>query len=88
LCMFSHLSADYSKVVAHLMSNSFEGHPCCIHANYLPFLCFWFSPLYHADWEWIIFLKHRTYIPKFEAWIYWMLNNAREAWFTCMTSRY
>jgi hypothetical protein len=32
--------ADYSIVVAHLTSNSFEGHPCCMHANYLPSLCF------------------------------------------------
>jgi hypothetical protein len=27
-CVFSHQSADYSIVVAHLTSNSFEGHPC------------------------------------------------------------
>jgi hypothetical protein len=33
-CVFSHQSADYSIVVAHLTSNSFEGHPCCMHANY------------------------------------------------------
>ena len=37
---FSHQSADYSIVVAILTSNSFEGHPCCIHADYVPFLCF------------------------------------------------
>jgi hypothetical protein len=41
LCVFPHQSADYSIVVAHLTSNSFEGHPCCMHADYLPFLCFW-----------------------------------------------
>jgi hypothetical protein len=40
LCVFSHQSADYSGVVAHMMSNSFEGHPCCMHADYLPSLCF------------------------------------------------
>ena len=40
--------------------NSFEGHPCCMHADYLPPLCFWYSPSYHAYWEWIFFLKHRT----------------------------
>jgi hypothetical protein len=40
LCVFSHQSADYSIVVAHLTSNSFEGHPSCMHADYLPFLCF------------------------------------------------
>jgi hypothetical protein len=34
LCVFSHQSADYSIVVAHLTSNSFEGHPCCMHADY------------------------------------------------------
>ena len=60
LCVFSHQSADYSIVVAHLTSNSFEGHPCCMHADYLPSLCFWYSPSYHAYWEWIIFWKHRT----------------------------
>jgi hypothetical protein len=53
LCAFSHQSADYSIVVAHLTSNSFEGHPCCIHADYLPSLCFWYSPSYLAYWEWI-----------------------------------
>jgi hypothetical protein len=53
LCVFSHQSADYSIVVAHLTSNSFEGHPCCMHADYLPSLCFWYSPSYHAYWEWI-----------------------------------
>ena len=40
LCLFSHQSTDYIIVVAHLMSNSFEGHPCCMYANYLPSLCF------------------------------------------------
>jgi hypothetical protein len=29
-------------VVAHLTSNSFEGHPCCMHADYFPSLCFWY----------------------------------------------
>jgi hypothetical protein len=57
LCVFSHQSADYSIVVAHLTSNSFEGHPCCMHADYLPSLCFWYSPSCHAYWEWIIFFK-------------------------------
>jgi hypothetical protein len=60
LCVFSHQSADYSILVAHLTFNRFEGHPCCMHADYLPSLCFWYSPSYHAYWEWIIFLKHRT----------------------------
>jgi hypothetical protein len=60
LCVFSHQWADYSIVVAHLTSNSFEGHPCCMHVDYLPSLCFWYSPSYHAYWEWIHFLKHRT----------------------------
>jgi hypothetical protein len=41
LCAFSHQSADYSIVVARLTSNSVEGHPCCMHANYLPSLCFY-----------------------------------------------
>jgi hypothetical protein len=36
--VFSHQSADYSIVVAHLTSNSFERHPCCMHADYLPSL--------------------------------------------------
>jgi hypothetical protein len=40
LCVFSHQSADYSIVVAHLTSNSFEGHPCCMHAEYLSSMCF------------------------------------------------
>ena len=40
VCVFSHQSADYSLVVAYLTSNSFEGHPCCMHADYLPSLCF------------------------------------------------
>ena len=40
MCLFSHQSADYSIVVAHLTSNSFEGHPCCMHADYLPSVCF------------------------------------------------
>jgi hypothetical protein len=30
LCVFSHQSADYSIVVAHLTSNSFEEHPWCL----------------------------------------------------------
>jgi hypothetical protein len=38
--VFSHQSADYIIVVAHLTSNSFEGHPCCMHADLLPFFCF------------------------------------------------
>ena len=50
LCVFSQQSADYSIVVAHLTYNSFEGHPCCMHADYLPSLCFWYSPSYHAYW--------------------------------------
>jgi hypothetical protein len=29
--VFSHQSADYSIVVAHLTSNCFEGHPCFMH---------------------------------------------------------
>ena len=52
LCVLSHQSADYNIVVAHLTSNSFEGHPCYMHADYLPSLCFWYSPSYHAYWEW------------------------------------
>ena len=60
LCVFSHQSADYSIVVAHLTSNSFEGHPCCMHADYLPSLCFRYSPSYHAYWEWINLLKYLT----------------------------
>ena len=60
LCVFSHLSADYSIVVAHMASNSLKWHPCCMHTDYLPSLCFWYSPSYYAYWEWIIFLKHRT----------------------------
>ena len=35
LCVFSHQSDDYSIVVALLTSNSFEGHSCCMHADYL-----------------------------------------------------
>ena len=31
-----------------------------IHADYMPSLCFWYSPSYHAYWEGIIFLKQRT----------------------------
>jgi hypothetical protein len=31
-------------VVAHLTSNNFEGHPCCMHVDYLPSSCFWYSP--------------------------------------------
>jgi hypothetical protein len=53
VCVFSHQSADCSIVVAHLTSNSFEAHPCCVHTDYLPSLCFWYSPSYHAYWEWI-----------------------------------
>jgi hypothetical protein len=60
LCVFSHQSTDYCIVVAHLTSNSFEGNSCCMHADYLPSLCFWYSPSYHVYWEWIIFLQHRT----------------------------
>ena len=44
LCVFSHQSVDYSIVVVHLTSNSLEGHPCCMHAEYLPSLCFRYSP--------------------------------------------
>jgi hypothetical protein len=50
LCEFSHQSADYSIVIAHQTSNSFEGHPCCMHADYLPSLCFRCSHSYHAYW--------------------------------------
>ena len=60
LCVFSHQSAQYSIVVVHLTSNSFDGHLYCMHGGYLPSLCFWYSPSYHAYWEWIHFLKHRT----------------------------
>jgi hypothetical protein len=72
LCVFSHHSADYSVMVAHLTSNSFEGHPCCMHADYLPSLWFWYSPSNHAYWELFLILK-------FE---YWILSNGWEAWFT------
>jgi hypothetical protein len=41
LCVFSHQSADYSIVVAHLTSNSFEGHPCCMHYYYMVFSTTW-----------------------------------------------
>jgi hypothetical protein len=34
LCVFSHQSADYRIVVAHLTSNNFERHPSCMHADY------------------------------------------------------
>jgi hypothetical protein len=57
VCVFS--PVGYRIVVANLTSNSFEGHNCCMHADYLPSLCFWYSPSYHAYWEWICFLKHR-----------------------------
>ena len=53
LCVFSHQSTDHNIVVAHLTSNSFEGHPCSMHADYLPSLCFRYSPSYHTYWEWI-----------------------------------
>ena len=43
LCVFSHQSADYSIVVAHLTSNSFEEHPCCMHAIFV-LLIFAFVP--------------------------------------------
>jgi hypothetical protein len=33
LCVYSHQSADYSIVVVHLTSNSFEEHPRCMHAE-------------------------------------------------------
>ena len=48
LRVFSRHSADYRIVVAHLTSNSIEGHPCCMHADCLPSLCFWYSNSYHA----------------------------------------
>jgi hypothetical protein len=32
----------------------------CMHADYLLSLCFWYSPSYHAYWEWIHFLKHHV----------------------------
>ena len=57
LCVFSHQLANYSIVVGHLTSNSFEGHPCCIRTDYLRSLCFWYSPSYHAYWEWIKKIK-------------------------------
>ena len=40
LCVFSHQSADYSIVVAHLTSNSFERHPCCMTWFDYDFWCF------------------------------------------------
>jgi hypothetical protein len=40
LRVFSHQSADNGIVVAHMTSTSFEGHLCCMHADYLPSLCF------------------------------------------------
>jgi hypothetical protein len=54
-------TADYSIVVANLTSNSFEGHPCCMHADYLPSLCFWYSPSYHAYWKWIFLTGEKTH---------------------------
>jgi hypothetical protein len=36
LCVFSHQSVDYSIVIAHLTSNSFEGHPCWLKQHWLP----------------------------------------------------
>ena len=54
LCVFSPVGwLQYSG----LTSNSFEGHPCCMHVDYLPSLCFWYSPSYHAYWEWIKKIK-------------------------------
>jgi hypothetical protein len=83
LCVFSHQSTDYSILVAHLTSNSFEGHPCCMHADYLPSLCFWYSPSYHAYWEWIIFLNTGLKYPNSnrehtEFWIMRERHGSRE----------
>ena len=35
LGVFSHRPADYCMMIAHLMSNSFEGNSCLLHADYL-----------------------------------------------------
>jgi len=35
-------------LTSRLTPTSFEGHPCCMHADYLPSLCFWYSPSYLA----------------------------------------
>jgi hypothetical protein len=53
LCVFSHQSADYSIVVAHLTSNSFFLYACRLFAIF----GFWYSPSYHACWEWIKKIK-------------------------------
>jgi hypothetical protein len=88
LCVFSHQSADYSIVVARLTSNSFEGHPSCMHADYLPSLCFRYSPSYHDYWKWIIFLKHRTKYQnsKREHNEFWVMRERHGS--RAMTSRY
>ena len=82
LCVFSHLSADYSIVVAHLTSNSFERHLCCMHADYLPSLCFWYSPSYNAYWEWIIVLKLKYPNSKHEHTEFWVMRerHGSRAW--------
>jgi hypothetical protein len=67
------------KMYKNLTSNSFEGHPWCMHADYLPTLC-WYPPSYHAYWEWIIFKKTGLKYPnsKREYTEFWvMLTNGQ-----------
>ena len=70
--------------LAHMTSNSFEGHPCCMHADYLPSLCFGYSPSYHAYWEWIIFKNTGLKYPnsKREHTEFWVMRerHGSRAW--------
>ena len=59
LVVFSHNSADYCIMIAHLTSNSFEGNSCWPHFDYLPSLRLRYSFSYHIHREWIHFSKHR-----------------------------
>ena len=52
VCFFT-----YCIMIAHLKSNSFQGHSCWQHAVYLPSLRLRYSPSYHVHRDWI---KHRT----------------------------
>ena len=82
LCVFSHQSADNIIVVAHMTSNCFDGHPCCMHADYLSSLGFWYSPSYQAYWQWILFLKHRIPNSKRERTEFWVMRerHGSRAW--------
>ena len=66
LGVFSHKLADYCIMIAHLMSDSFEGNSCWLHGDYLPSLHLRYSPLSMVtENEYIFRMEHLSCLNQY-----------------------